>query len=153
VDIKFKVVGLKEIDDVLKGLPKQVNHKLLQAAHVQALKLTVDKAKLLAPEGRNGDLIDSIGSIKESLKKSSELGLVQAGPRIRRGRYKGNAGHLVEYGTASRRTKRGANRGVMRKKPFMEPAWLQTKDRVLESVNGHLGKSLLNYMKRTIKRG
>ncbi len=149
----MKVVGLKEIDDVLKGLPKQLNHKILQSAHVQAVKLTVDKAKLLAPEGPTGNLVDSIGTIKESLKKSAELGLVTTGPRIRRGRYKGNVGHLVEYGTVSRRNKRGANRGMMRKKPFMEPAWMQTKDRVLESINVNVGKSLLSFMKRTIKRG
>ncbi|WP_028977986.1 HK97-gp10 family putative phage morphogenesis protein [Sporolactobacillus terrae] len=34
---------------------------------------------------------------------------------------KGSHRHLVEYGTASRRTKSGANRGRMPKMPFMGP--------------------------------
>jgi hypothetical protein len=153
MDVRIRLTGVKEIDDVLKGLPKQVNHKLLQQAHTQASKVLVEKAKLLAPEGENGDLVDSIGTVREGFAKASELGLVQTGPRRRRGRYKGHAGHLVEYGTVSRRNRSGANRGIMPKKPFMEPAWESTKDKVIGSINGFLGKALLNFMKRTIKRG
>ncbi len=153
MDVTMKFTGVKEIDQVLRGLPKQLNHKLLQQAHTQASKVLVEKAKLLAPEGPAGNLVDSIGTVREGFAKAKELGLVQSGPRRRRGRYKGHAGHLAEYGTTVRRTKKGANRGVMRKKPFMEPAWIQSKDQVIGSVNQHLGKALYNYMKRTVRRG
>jgi hypothetical protein len=153
MDVRMRLTGVKEIDRVLLGLPRQVNHKLLQQAHTQASKVLVEKAKLLAPEGPNGNLVDSIGTVRESFAKSSELGLVQTGPRRRRGRYKGYAGHLVEYGTRPRRLKNGANRGVMPKRPFMEPAWEQTKDRVLGSINTQLGTALYRFMKRTIKNG
>lgn len=153
MDVKMRFTGVKEIDQVLKGLSKQVNHKLLQQAHTQASKVLVERAKLLAPEGPTGNLVDSIGTVREGLAKAKELGLVQSGPRRRRGRYKGYAGHLVEYGTRPRRLKNGASRGIMPRKPFMEPAWIQTKDRVVGSINGYLGKALLNFMKRTIRRG
>lgn len=143
---------MKEIDTVIRKLPDQVNHKLLQSAHLQALKLTVDKAKMLAPEGPTGNLVDSIGTVRPSFKRASELGLVESGPR-RKGRYKGQAGHLVEYGTRPRQTKKGANRGAMKAKPFMEPAWESTKNDVIKSINQYLGRALVNFMKRVIRRG
>jgi hypothetical protein len=144
MDVKVKFVGVKEIDSVLKGLPRQINHKLLQSAHVQASKILVDKAKLLAPEGKNGDLIDSIGTMKESVRKASELGMTKTGPRRRKGRYKGHTAHIVEYGRSGRR---------MKVTKFMEPAWVATRNQVTASINGFLGKALYNFMRRTIKNG
>jgi|ERR1044071_6389933 hypothetical protein len=151
MDVTVKLTGVKEIDQVLKGMPAQLNHRVLQAAHASALKQTIDQAKLLAPEGPTGDTIDSLGIIKPSFARASDLGLVEGGPR--RGKYKGNKAHLIEYGTKSRATKKGANRGVMPKRPFMEPAWQRTKSSVLSSVNNFIGAKLLAFMKRTIKNG
>lgn len=150
MDVKIRLTGHKEIDQVLKGLPLQMNHRVLQAAHAKAVKPTVESAKLLAPEGPTGNLVDSIGVVKTSIRNSSELGQIQAGPR--RGRYKGNAAHLVEYGTKARYNKRGAYRGVMKPKKFMAPAWERTKGQVLSSINSELGRSLNAFMRRTIKR-
>jgi hypothetical protein len=151
MDVTVKLVGVKEIDAVLRGLPAQLNHKVLQSAHQKAVKPTVDAAKLLAPEGPSGKLIDSIGVIKTNFSKATELGEIQAGPR--RGRYKGNAGHLVEYGTKARYNKRGAYRGIMKKKPFMQPAWDKTKNQVVTTINTEIGRSLHSFMKRTIRNG
>lgn len=151
MELKVKLVGVREIDQVLKGLPQQVNHKLVQQANTSASKVLVNTAKLTAPEGPTGNLIDSIGVVKVPFSKATELGLIQVGPR--RGRYKGNAGHLVEYGTRRRENKRGANRGAMPKRPFMEPSWDRTKNNVIESINGFIGKALWSFMKRTIKNG
>lgn len=150
MDVKLRLVGVKEIDAVLKGLPAQLNHKVLQSAHAKAVKPTVDAAKLLAPEGPSGGLIDSIGVVKTNFRRANELGEIQAGPR--RGRYKGNAGHLVEYGTKARYNKRGAYRGVMKRKPFMQPAWDKTKNQVVTTINTEIGRSLYSFMKRTIRR-
>lgn len=152
MDVKIRLTGVNEIDRVLKGLPEQLNHKVLQQAHASASKVLVDTAKLTAPEGPTGKLIDSIGVIKPSYAKAGELGLIEVGPR--RGRYKGNAAHLVEYGTRPRKLKsNGANRGIMPRRPFMEPSWDKTKDTVLSSINEFLGKALWRFMKRTIKNG
>jgi len=145
-----KLTGVAEIDKVLKGLPKQLNHKILQSAHVQAVKPLVNKAKLTAPEGPTGNLVDSIGAVKLPVRRATSLGEVHVGPR-RGGRNKGHHGHLVEYGTKPRSTKSGANRGRMKADPFMDPAWESTKDKVRVSINDELGKSLYRFMKRTIK--
>lgn len=158
----IRLTGVKEIDDVLRGLPLQVNDKILQAANASAAKYLVDREKLLAPEGPTGNLVDSIGIVRggfgqvQSGRRS--IGQVTIGPR-RGGKYKGFAGHLVEFGTKARYTKGtgkkrkvvNAYRGIMKSNPFAELAFDQTKNIVLGSINEQLGKSLISYMKRTIK--
>lgn len=151
MDVRMRFTGVKEIDQVLKGLDKQLNHKILQQAHASASKVLVDAAKLTAPEGPTGNTIDSIGVVKTPFAKASELGLIDVGPR--RGRYKGNVAHLIEYGTRRRSLNNGANRGTMPANPFMEPSWERTKDTVLNSINRFLGATLFRFMKRTIKNG
>lgn len=150
MDVKLRLTGHQDVDRVLRGLPLQVNHKVLQAAHTSAAKVLVDAEKLSAPEGPTGNLVDSIGVIKTPLAKSGALGEINVGPR--RGRYKGHAAHLVEYGTKRRQTKSGANRGVMSKRPFAKTSWERTKDKVQSLIAGHLSRHLLRYMKKTIKK-
>jgi HK97 gp10 family phage protein len=150
MSVKISVTGVKEIDAVLKGLPLQLNHKILGQAHADAAKPLVDRAKLLAPEGPTGNLVDSIGVEKTSLAKATEVGAVTAGPR-RGGRNRGYAAHLVEFGTRVRRNKKGANRGVMPKKPFMEPAFTATKSQVEGRIAESIGKKLIAFMKKTLK--
>lgn len=142
--------GVKEIDAVLKGLPAQVSHKVLGQAHADAAKPLIDRAKLLAPEGPTGNLVDSIGAEKESIAKATEVGAVVVGPRRGR-RYKGFAGHLVEYGTKSRTNRKGAYRGSMPKRPFMKPAFDSTGREVQNRIADSIGKKLLSFMKRTLK--
>jgi hypothetical protein len=153
--VDVRVTGVKEIDKVLKGMPKQLTHKVLQTAHAAAGKHTVNAAKLLAPEGPTGRLIDSIGVVKTPIGRANSLGEIHIGPR--RGRYKGFAAHLVEYGTVNRKLKgrgkyrKGTKRGRMPRRPFMDPAWNRTKDTVRGSINQEVGRVLYNFMRRTIK--
>jgi hypothetical protein len=147
---QLTVTGVKEIDKVLSGMPKELSHRVFQRANAEAAKVLVNKAKLLAPEGPTGRTIDSIGTVKPNIKRSDELGLVLTGPR--RGRYGGAAAHLIEYGTVKRSNKRGANRGRVLGKPFMQPAYDQTKDLIFNDINRIIGKKLLAFMNRTIKK-
>lgn len=150
MSVKVTFTGAKEIDDVLKQLPKALHHSVMQNANADAGKILVEKEKLLAPEGPTGHLVDSIGIVKTALKKATEIGEVKIGPR--RGRYKGNHAHLVEYGTKKRRTKRGwANRGVMPKHPFVKPAFDQTKAQVEQRIATSTAKIVLRTMKKYLK--
>lgn len=141
----IKVQGLDEIKKVLNGLPDQFRHKVLQASNAEAAAPLVERAHLLAPVGRTGHLAESIGVVKPTLAKAGEVGLVQVGPR-RKGGYKGYHAHLVEYGTKDR-----GRTGIMPKKPFMEPAFNQTKDILFKRIDDIQGKKLMQFMKRTIK--
>lgn len=158
----ISITGVKEIDDVFKGLPLQFQDKVLQSANLKSAKPLVEKAKLLAPEGPSGFLVDSIGAIRGSFNQvrslQREVGQVVVGPR-RGGRYKGWHAHLVEYGTRSRVTKgrgrkrkyRNASRGTMPKKPFMEPAFNQTKSQMLARFKEDRARALQTFMKRTLR--
>lgn len=155
--ISVKVTGLKEIEEVLKKLPRSLTEKVVKSAHIQAAKPLIEKAKSNAPKD-DGDLIASIGITsrikgKEKLVKAP-LGSIGVGPRRGKGKnQKGRHAHLVEYGTVTRKQKNGKVTGVMPAQPFMKPAWESTKDQIRENIREELGKSLVRTMKRTIRKG
>ncbi len=145
------LTGVKEIDRCLRKLPLELSHSILGSAHAAAAKPLVEKEKLLAPEGPTGNLVDSIGVVKTPLKKANEVGEVVVGPR-RKGQHKGFAGHLVEFGTKQRQTKKGANRGKMKPEPFAEPAFNITKNVVIGNINEQIGKKLVSRMRKELGR-
>jgi len=145
--LSISVTGVNELDTVLRQMTGKLTHTVVGAAHAAAAKPLVEKAKLLAPEGPNGYLVDSIGTVKISQKKANEVGEVEAGPR-RRAPYKGYHGHLVERGTVKRQTDDGANRGVMPKHPFMAPAFEATKGQVESGIRVQLRKQILSAVKK-----
>jgi len=147
MSVRISVTGDKELDSKLKAMSAKMSHSVLGAAHYAAAKPLIEKARLLAPEGPNGYLVDSIGAIKTPSKKANEVGEVKAGPR-RRAPYKGFHGHLVERGTKERETKSGANRGVMPEHPFMEPAFNQTKGTIESRIRTELKKQILSVVKK-----
>lgn len=148
----MRLTGAKEIDQVLAGLPLQVTDKVLQNSFSDAAKPLVQAAQSLAPKGKTGNLSESIGVTKEPAKTlvNRAVGQIQVGPR-RKGKYKGFAGHLNEFGTTVRETKSGANRGRMTAKPFMEPAFNQTQGALESRINDSIGRKLSAFMKRIIK--
>lgn len=150
MSVKISVTGAREIDQALKMMPTVLQHSTLGAAHLDAGKLFIEREKQLVPVD-DGELRDSIGGIKTPIKKANALGEVVIGPRRTR-KYRGHHGHLVEKGTKPRRNKSGANRGVMPAKPFVEPAFNQKKDEVIDRIAVSVGKKVYATMRRYIKR-
>lgn len=144
MSVNISVTGLKEIDDVLKGLPLQFQDRVLKQAHSDAAKPLVEAAKSIVPVGQTGNLQKSIGVVKTNLKKSGVVGLVQVGPR-RGGGNKGFHGHFIEYG----KTNRDGSKSTP--EPFMEPAFAQTNNIVQERIADSLGKKVNAFMKKTLK--
>ncbi len=144
MSVKISVTGLKEIDDVIKGLPSQVQDRVLKTAHADAAKIGVEAAKALVPV-KSGNLKNSIGIERVSMKRTNEVGLVQYGPRRRNGN-KGFHGHLIEYGKTNR------DGTETQPKPFMEPSFIQAKSQIETNIATSLGKKLSGYMQRTIKK-
>lgn len=150
--MKLKLVGDRELAAALRGLPGKLSDTEFQKANVKAAQPLVDRMHRLSPVGLTGNLADSIGIVKAGKGNKGELGMITIGPR-RKGGFKGFAGHLNEFGTKKRRTKTtNANRGVMPKQPFVEPAWEQTKDQVLGSIDKQLGAVITNYWNKTVKK-
>lgn len=147
--VEIRLVGIEQIDAVVKGLPLEINHKLLQEANAKAAQPLVEKQHLFSPVGNTGNLAESMGIVKGP-KAFEALGLIDVGPRVG-GQYKGNVAHLVERGTKRRQTKSGANRGVMPALHFLERAFEQTKTVVQENINVELARKVYAFMKRTIR--
>jgi len=152
---KISVTGVKEIDRMLRNLPKEMNHKVQQQAHRAAAKPLITREKLLAPEGPTGRLVDSIGVVSVPKRRADFVGEVHVGPRIRRP-YRGRVGHLVEFGTKPRtlrgrgKYRRGTYRGIMPAKPFVAPAFQQTHRQVLDGIKTNLAKRLRARMKKDL---
>ena len=144
MSVNISISGVKEIDTVLKGMPLQLSEKVLMQAHSDAAFPLVAAAHFLAPVGKTGNLAESIGIEKVGIRRGGEIGSVQVGPR-RRGGYKGFHGHLIEYG----KTNRNGTKTVG--KPFMKPAFDQTKGQVEGNIAENLGRRLNAFIKRTIK--
>jgi HK97 gp10 family phage protein len=141
----ISLTGLKEIDKVLRGIPDQLQDRVLKNAHADAAKPLISAAKSIV-HVKTGNLQKSIGVVRTSLKKTGQVGLVQVGPR-RGGGNKGFHGHLIEYGKTNKDETRS------KKFPFMEPAFNQTQRQVESNIAESLGKRINQFMKRTIKNG
>lgn len=146
----ISVTGVREIDAVLKGLPLQVTDRVMQAAHSLAAQPLINAAHLLAPVGKTGNLADAIGKERVGMARATNIGEVKVGPR-RTGTHRGHHGHLIEYGTQRRSTSSGANRGAVRAKPFMRPAFERTQSQITEIIRVAVAQKLVSFMKRTIK--
>jgi len=140
----MSVKGLKELQASLKGIPSQFSDKIMMKAQRNAAEPLVTEMHKRSPVGLTGNLADSIGIVNEK-----KLGGIGVGPR-RKGGFKGFAGHLNEFGTKRRKTKgSGANRGVMPKKPFVEPSWESRKAEVQGKIVTELSNGITKYLKRT----
>lgn len=146
MSVTISTTGVKEIDAVLKGLPAQLQDRVLKTAHADAAKPLVQLAKQIVPKGKTGNLEKSIGVERISMRKTDEIGLVYIGPR-RKGGNRGFHGHLIEYGKTNRDGTKTAPQ------PFMEPAFEQTGQAVERGIADSIGKKLSAFMKRTIKNG
>lgn len=146
---QISVTGIAEIDAVLRGMSKQLQHKVLTTAHADAAKPLIITAKATVRK-KSGTLAASIGVKKTSLSKVGSIGLIQIGP-LQGGTRKGYHGHLIEYGHRIV-TRSGRNVGFSRKFPFMEPSFGMTKGIIEGNIAESIAKILLRYMKRTIKK-
>jgi hypothetical protein len=145
--MRISLTGDKAIDDILRNLPDAVSHRTMGDAHYKAAQPFVETEKLTAPEGPTGNLVDSIGAVKLSQKRSTEAGEVHVGPRAG-GKYKGGHAIIVTKGTKRRQNRRGANRGVMRPNSYIQKAFIQRQSQVVGNISQEVAKSLLRTMRR-----
>jgi hypothetical protein len=140
----IELKGYKEILNVVQKLPSEFSDPYLRRVHKKAVVPLENEIHRRAPVGLTGNLADSIGTVK-----AEGLGGVATGPIIGNGR-KGFSGHLNEYGTKSRRTRRGANRGRQPAKPFERPAWEAKEGQVEQGIATILTKDLGQFIRRTL---
>lgn len=122
--VRSKIVGAKQLENALKQLPKATSKNVLRRALIKAAAPTEAAARAMAPRGPTGNLQASI-DVGTKLKPSQQ-GARRPGVEVYVGATAppGFHAHLIEFGTAK-----------MAARPFMRPAWEQTKDKVLEILS------------------
>lgn len=140
----IEIKGYKEILSVIIGLPREFSDPYLRRVHRKAVIPLENEIHRRAPVGLTGNLADSIGTVK-----AEGLGGIATGPRVKGG-YKGFSGHLNEYGTKVRRTRRGANRGQQPARPFERPAWEAKDSQVEHNIAKELEKDLGQFIRRKL---
>lgn len=113
MEVSLELDGRRELEQALLRLTRDLRGEIVTEAILAAGEPIQREAMARAPRGKTGNLAGSI--------------VVEAGSRyihsVRIGTgAKGPHGHLIEFGTAKRVTKKGANRGQIAAKPFLKPA-------------------------------
>jgi HK97 gp10 family phage protein len=115
VKITLQVLGLKELDELFKSMPLDVQDKILKEAHKRAAKPLINQASSNAPLGdpikrqKNGKYAKGGARavpLKESIKavsggsprRTGDLGVTRVGA-LRRSPYRAYHAGLVEFGT------------------------------------------------------
>lgn len=158
MNARISVTGIVEVDNLLKSLNNQVNHRIMGAAHLESAKPLIDAAQNIVAgrekTSNTGRLEQSIGGIKLSQRKTGQIGMVHIGPRRKKGLYSGYHGHLVEHGHRLVSSKKSGKRviGFVRPYPFMMPAFNKTKDQVGKNIIMSVQNKLMSAMRRSLKK-
>lgn len=126
VEVEVKFEGAKYIERALKELGNARDVLSVLSSMLNAGAKVIGKdARRRAPR-RTGDLAKKIHWRKAKSKSKTEvIWKVISGAR---------QSHLVEFGTAPRRTKKGAYRGHVPANPFMRKAYDNNKKEVIASI-------------------
>jgi HK97 gp10 family phage protein len=141
----LKLAGFKEMDLVLRDLPTSTAKRVAQRAMTKALQVTADAANGMLPKGMPPVIVN------KKLNKSQAREFRAEDTDTSQTTFVGSPSpraHLEEFGTGPRQHKSGKSTGMMPARPFMRPAWDQTKDQVLEN----LGAELRSEIERTVAR-
>lgn len=141
-----QIDGFEELTLQLKKLGDSAKKRELNQLQRKVAKPLVIKAKIEAPEGETGKLVDSMGIVNG---KSINYPNVLVVPRVK-GNNKGFHGHLVHDGTSPRRKRKGrkSSTGIMPSNQFLLRAYSTMKSRLVADYK----KEITNYVQRKINK-
>lgn len=148
----FELQGLKELDSMLKQLPKRMGKTVLRNALKKAAIPIRDAAKANVPRGPTGNLEESI-TIATQLKKGQRRRKIREKDTVEM--FVGSTAphaHLVEFGTVERFRKGGGATGEMPASPFLTNAWDATKNEALDILRKEILTELVKAAERLRKR-
>jgi HK97 gp10 family phage protein len=118
---------LKILEDFFNDLSLVDQRRIFMRAFRKGAKPLIQAARTNIPS-RTGRLRRSLGTVEVS----NEIAII-AGTKLG-GVNKGWYGHIVEYGTVLRKTKKGYNRGIMPANNFFERSYNATEDTIMDGI-------------------
>ena len=157
--IKFEIVGLQDVLKALETLPEDLSDKALLEINKKVALIAKQEVEASVPSGDNDKKAESKIENNVIVTRGNKSDKTSVYVAIRN---KAFHARFYEKGTASRSTKgkgkyrKGANRGVMPKKPFMEPAYQRAFPKMTEyfanNVRTLLTRSVTRMQKRLAKK-
>ena len=144
----LKLTGFKEMDLVLRQLPKATAKRVADRAIKQALAPVAAAANAMLPKGMPPVIVE-----KRLNKNQAKQFRGTEGETVRT-MFVGSPSpraHLEEFGTGPRCHKSGKYVGIMRARPFMRPAWDMTKQQVLDRLRVDLAREIEKAVGRRAK--
>jgi HK97 gp10 family phage protein len=146
----LKLTGFKEMDMVLRQLPNATAKRVADRAMKKALAPVASAANGMRPKGMPPVIVEKRLNKNQAREFRSEqtdqvrvMFVGSPSPRA----------HLEEFGTGPRKHKSGKSTGIMRARPFMRPAWDQTREQVLDLLRADLAREIEKAVGRRAKRG
>lgn len=156
--IKAEIKGLAPLVSQLAGVRKGLRTKTLRSAMRKSVSVVNKTGKVnLAGQGvgQTGQTKRSLGVAVKVYPSGIVIGVVEPrkGFRVPVPSRKGGlvavryhdprkVAHLIERGTKLRTNKRGANRGMMRARPFLGPALAMSEGRIEAIFSEEIDKAL-----------
>lgn len=143
----MSVFGAKELEQVFKQLPNELNVKILKAVNREGAKVYKSKMESNTPVG-NDRIKIKIANDKTNLTSI----WVGVNPKQWWARW-------IEFGTKQRRTKgRGpkqfkkADRGKMNPRAFISPAIEAVTNQAIKAIFDNMGRTVNNFLKRETRK-
>lgn len=156
MSIKLQIKGLKEIEKMLKQLPKDINDRVQYDLNRKVAAIAKKQMEMDAPEGNNNK--------KAKDKTRSNITIAKArGKGNRSGVWVGVKKRvwystLIDRGTKVRSTKgkgrykKKANRGSIGSRPWIEQAHNKAMPSMINFINNSYAKVVNQSLKKQVKR-
>ncbi len=120
-----RISGARELDQLLKGLPKKTGRKALAGAVRAGGNVIRKEARQRAPVGPSGELAKGI-KVEQQKRGSATSAAFKIGPRKNT-----FYGLFLEFGTSR-----------LAARPWLRPAFEASADRAVEKIGKQLGKNI-----------
>ena len=157
----MRIDGLKEVQNALKELPKEIQKRPLRSAVSAGAKVIADDAINKAPQGETGNLRKSIYRYRSRSQSPTGKETFLVGVRKGKAKYSntsrnrrlGRVGktyqtqgeayywRFVEFGTSSQPAR-----------PFLRPAFENSKERAVQVMKERLGKAIETQARKLAKK-
>jgi HK97 gp10 family phage protein len=146
---KFSIEGIEEVKKMLEGIPKEITDKIQFDLNRAAAKIVEAELKASVPDGVSDKASADKAENNTMIARSNTKSGVYVGFSKRAWYVK-----LIERGTKVRQTLgkgkyiKGANRGSIERKPFIEAAYLRAAPVAVE----YLSTNYLKLVEKAIKK-